>query len=357
MAMQALKGYLFFPTPWQLVRATGANQVVVDSASEKAACVFRVPKTGTITKVGFRTTTVTTGATVEVRLETVNPADGFPSGTLVGTNTNASLVIAAADDNKWFTVTLTAGASVTAGDLVAIVVVNPPTSFGNMAIATGYANAVQGASGVFPYPLLFTTSWFKQSTVPGVSWYLEYTDGASAPLGALPASDVVTESFNNASTPDERGNILRFPAPVRLVGVVVYVPLIASASADFVLYDADGTTVLKAVSAVVAQIFDNTGPHYALFASPQVLLANTDYRLVVKPTTASNFTIAVMKFDSTTIMDSLDGGSAVKYTSRADGGSWTETATQRVSIAALIDGLDDGAGPFHPLLTPQVVIA
>ena len=60
-----------------------------EAANEQAAGVFQAPFTGTIDKVIFATGTVATGGTVDVRLETVSIANGDPTGTLLGTNSNA----------------------------------------------------------------------------------------------------------------------------------------------------------------------------------------------------------------------------------------------------------------------------
>jgi hypothetical protein len=126
--MRTIEGFFMVPTPWGLPSGgTTFDVVPIFVNAGEYAYIFRAPKTGTITKVGFRTVTVITGATVDVRLETVSATDGHPTGSLVGTNANASQVIADTNDNVFFTVTLTAGASVTAGDVLAVVVVAPAT--------------------------------------------------------------------------------------------------------------------------------------------------------------------------------------------------------------------------------------
>lgn len=324
-------------------RSTGAQQgILLDAASEKAAHVFKIGQggTGTIDKVGFLTRGVTTGATVDVRLETVSLTDGFPTGTLLGTNSNGAQVIGDGDDDTWFTTALTTGVAVNQGDDVAVVIVNPSSSPGNMNInATLFDD-----SRTTPYCAHFTSSWAMRNTNSNACAALEYDDGSYVnhpgvfPISAVP--DAFT--FNSGSNPDERGIIFQLPFPFRVTGVRLHATI--GADCDIVLYDSDGSSVLQTLT-IDPDLGNGTGGIKSYpFDSSQDLLADTDYRMVFKPG-ASNISIQEFTVDTAAIMDSYPGGQKFHHTQRVDGGSWTETTTKRsYSLGIMFDGFDDAAG-------------
>ena len=128
MALQGIKFGLTIP-PWPSsvsgLPNIGGVAYTLDAGSEKAAVIDSAVAAKSIRKVRFRTGTVTTGATLDIRIETLD-ASGDPSGTLWAANTNVSHVLNATDDNVWLvTGALTADATLAVGDKYAIVIVNP----------------------------------------------------------------------------------------------------------------------------------------------------------------------------------------------------------------------------------------
>lgn len=337
MAEQIVEGGLWIPHPY-LKGASGPSlqDMLIDASTEKAAGVFMAPKTGTISKVGFLTKTVTTGVTVDVRLETVSLVNGDPTGTLLGTNSNGTQVILDADDDTWFTTTLTTGVAVTKGDLLAVVIAN--AGAGNMNIA----NASIDRPSNFPYTDLFTAAWVKDVDIPVFS--LEYDDGSYAHSpGVWPISAKPGTSFNTSSSPDERGLIFQMPFPFRVTGCWHHADI--DAAADLVLYDSDGTTALETVS-LDKDVRIGTSPRifFLLFSGEQSLSANTNYRLVLKPTTTTNIRSEAFDVDAAAIMDAFEGGQKFHHTERTDAGAWTETTTRRPFMGLIIDGFDDATG-------------
>ncbi|MGQ9573565.1 MAG: hypothetical protein ACUVV3_10375, partial [Dehalococcoidia bacterium] len=57
-----------------------STTLTVDASGEKAAFVFRVPATGTLKKVAFRTGGVTHNQTIRVSFQDVNSLTGYPDG-------------------------------------------------------------------------------------------------------------------------------------------------------------------------------------------------------------------------------------------------------------------------------------
>ena len=344
--MQAMtSGYVQFPTMQNMYDDDTFNTLVIDAASEKVAGVFQACKTGTINKIGFGTGTVTTGADLDVRLETVSTTDGDPSGTLATANSNATQTVADTNDNTWFLTTLTAGHAATQGDVLAAVVVNDPTTPGNMQIRTGPATQLMGSVGIaFKVLDHFTTAWTKQND--NHSFYIEYDDATTCAVGSMPIASQTETSFGTSSAADEIGNIFQFPFKADVCGAWVPVEWNA-ADFDVILYDSDGSTALQTLvldGNLGVNRVNNDYFSFFLFSGSSTLSANTNYRIVLKPTTTSTIAIDEFNVNSATIMDAFDGGQEVHKTSRADAGAWTQTTTSRVNIGILMCGFDDGAG-------------
>jgi hypothetical protein len=194
MAYVDIPGGLFMPKPVTTETAPGLASVLLDADGEYAGCFIRAPLTGTITKIGFATRTVTTGGDLDIRLETQDTSTGRPSGTLWGTNTNFVRTMLATDDNNFFEVTLTAGASVTKGNLIAIRVerVTGGTFVGNIGRIT---TAHMGWPGSFS----FLGGTFASTAALG--GFSVYYDGVGYPptsnLAALTA--VAETTFSTSS--------------------------------------------------------------------------------------------------------------------------------------------------------------
>jgi len=341
MTIQSAIGFIMFSGSTQTSPAT-IGWLTIDAAGEKVGFLLQAPKTGNIRKVGWMTQTVTTGDTVDVRIETI--ASSVPSGTLWATNTNGSQVVANTDDNVMFLTTLTADASVTQGDFIAVVIANGAGG-GNLNIRTS-GNWTDFAAG-WPKSMLYTTSWSTSNSGPPAV-YFEYSDGSVVGTGM--STPVVTVSGNNtinsSSTPDEVGNLFSIPFPAKVVGVRVTVDPDDEAF-DVVLYDSDGTTILSSLSAdgdvVQGLTTTNAVVAYLYFTASSNISANTNYRIVYKPTTTTNHTW--FNFTSTAAaLDAYPMGNECYQTSRTDGGAWSDDTTKRVMIYPLFSGFDDGVG-------------
>jgi hypothetical protein len=324
---------------WGTATGTPAysTTLVIDAADEKAAFIVQAPKTGNIDRVGFLTRTVTTGATVDVRVETVDGTTGNPTGTLWATNTNKTQAIADTDDNLWFNVDLTAAAAVTIGQTMAIAIANPSVSFGNMVIAS-----MAPPAGVMPYSALYTTSWAKQLLAPVLA--LRYDDGVyySVP-GCVPWNAVSTTAYHSGSTPDENGNIFRLPFGVRVVGWNGRFAAGTSADFDIVLYDSDGTTALLTYSKDATNLGGTSASNlWGMFSGTANLKPNTDYRITLKPTTANSVTLNHYTVHANGLFAATKGGANCYWTYQTNGGGFAQTNTQRAQLGILYDQIDDG---------------
>ena len=351
MALVDFGGLIVWPELGSEVSSTIgflSTTYVIDAADEKAAAILQPPKAGTISAVTFRTATVTTGAIVDVRLETVDLATGDPTGTLFGTLTNGAQVIGAGDDNTLFTVTLTAGASVTPDDLIAVVIVNPAVSPGNMQITA--LNATTQSYYYLPYGDLFTAAWAKQAQPPIMAG-LQYDDGSYAYVPSIPiAATTTTTSFNSGTNPNHRSFQFQVTAPCQVVGAAVPIDLDGDADIILAADNWDGTN-----GAALARISLDTnvrrtttpGAIYLFFASPVTLAASTIYRLIVKPTSVTNVIFQAYTVASAAQFDQ-NGANQNCFLSTAnnpnDSTDWTPTTTTRPFMSLLIRQFDDASG-------------
>lgn len=330
----------FFPPP---IFNSGSlptfGNLLIDAAGEKAACILFPAKTGNIRKIVWRTGTVTTGDTIDVRVETVDATTGDPSGTLWATNTNASQVVADANDNTIFTTTLTADAVITDIKVpIAIVFANGALP-GNMNISTFTT------LGLFalPYADLFTASWAKSANPPCLG--LEYSNGSYDIVNSIyPVSALNSNLFSSGSTPDERG--MKFTPAVNMKVAGVNFILDMDGDVDVVLYDTDGVTAL-ATTTLDANI--RTGLSAAGLFAPLTeitLSAGSTYRIVIKPA-GSNVSFWDFDVPTAAAMDSFHGGQNFHYTSAKNPsgvGSWTDVTTKRPFMSLYVTEWDDGSG-------------
>lgn len=314
---------------------SGFNSNLIDAAGEKFACIFQVPKTGNITKIGFRTVAVTSSQTLRVGLETLS--SGNPSGTQYGGSAVGTQAAPAA--NTYYEVTLATPAAATRGDIVAIVIQFNST-VGNLNIAS----AGTTGSHLMPYTSLFTASWSK--SVNGGMHSVGYDDGTYGDCFLIPASAVTQTTFNSSSTPDERALKFKLPFPASMSGVYARMGSASGGNPQWVLYDSDGTTVLQTLS-ITQNTLQGTGNDFGKyrFAASVALKANTYYYLSLKPGSTTNVSLYDMTVQSAAMLGGHLGGADFHLATRTDAGAWTATTTIRPFIGLIFDSLDDGASP------------
>lgn len=349
--LQSVPGGLIIPQYYERSGSANFTQVTLDAAGESHAFIFQAPQSGSIDRIGFRTGAVTTGNTVDVRLETVSTTTGDPSGSLVAVGANAALAIADADDNVWKEATLTTPCAVTRGTLYAVVIVVPAST--NLTIATLGTVADWTTGWNFPYSDDFTAgAWAKSQNSPTIN--VRYTDGSYPILGNLPLSAIAATTFNADSSPDERGLYFTLPFPARLSGVLLNAAFAGGSTIK--VYDSDGSTVLTSLAIDADQVRTaNPGTSRFLLPSAVELDENEAYRVTVLPSSTTDNTLTHLTVNAAAMLDGLDGGQAFHLTTREGGGSWSQTTTQRPLIHLLLDAFDDsaqnaGAVHFYRLL-------
>lgn len=341
---------------------TGAiSTITLNATTDAMAWMGNSPVTDSLTTIYFRTQTVTTGADVDVRIETV--VAGRPSGTLWAANTNVVVAVADGDDNVWKTATLTSAASLNMGDQFAIVIASSAGS-PNMALATT-TNSVSpmGYMGATPTLLANLTGAYAAVTLQPrcFEWIVQFASaGIKYISGLSPVDGAMTlTAFNSGSTPNERA--LRFipPFKCRVVGARVSLAN-GNANADLTmsLWDATGDTDAEALAQAAIDsdtkgAVNDDGYVSAFFDTAVVLTAGATYYLGIRADTANNMTIyecttagtgepatAIKAFPA----ESTELYLATRTWAAGTAGAWSTTTTTMPVIELLIDQLDDGAG-------------
>lgn len=350
MALQNFSG-LFLPHPpiglteWRATPGTG--NLLLDAAGEKAVWVFRAPKTGTLERIGFRLNVVTTAEDLKVSFQNVDPATGFPDGAIDQYRIipSASVISNTWVDTGIITDTGADGGtkrSVTIGDPVAVVI-EFNSAVGNLNISMKSVDAAGEWFLNSAYCLLYTGSWALQSAFAPQT-VIKYDDGSYPYLPSiLPTMTTTVVNLGSTSDPDEIGAYFQLPFPCAVSQ--------AGACGDFdgdfdlVLYDSDGSTPLGTISVDkdIRGVTGSSGGVYP-FATPITLTKATNYRIVVKPTTATTIALRYITVNSAAFMEHLDGGIAFYWTQRTNGGGWSQDTTKRPWIFLVISALDDGVG-------------
>ena len=350
MAIATAKSRLYLPPApvgYTTTPTFTTTALVIDAINETAGFIVEAPKTGNIRKVLWGTRVVTTGATVDVRLETIDRT-GTPainSGTLWGTTTNGSQVVADGDDNATFLTQLTADAAVTQGDPIAVIIKNPGASAGTMQIAG------LGDDSDMRYP--YTLNNGAASTGAPIVGF-EYSDGTYEPIdGAYPiAGTITTHTYGSGSTPDTIGFRYQLPYPHRVRGFWAWADFDGDATARLVTsayHQANATGILASKSINNEDRMTTTaGIHKFMFPTSVEQAASTNYRLIVEPGAT---TIALYDFSMLSLA-SMDAwlGDEFHLTTAKDptqDSDWTNynSGTFRMLFGGLIlDGFDDGAG-------------
>ncbi len=232
---------IYIPERIEAELAPNFGSSIINSINDAVGFFLQAPKTGSIRRIHFRTGTVTTGAVIDVRLETLL-STGLPSGSLLAANTRVNHNIDASADNAWHrTNVLDADAPVTLGQHFALVLKNPPSNPGNMGISF-FDRPFSSANWAFPDVRNFNGSTWGTSLAQIPVCALEYSDGTFAPmLGILPLKLMPTREYDAAGFGGVNEVLLgiKLKFPVRISKVWAYLTTF-SADGFLNLYNKDG---------------------------------------------------------------------------------------------------------------------
>lgn len=333
------------------VSMSGAATFTFDAVTDVLALVCRVPLTGTLTGMDFRTGTVSTaGADFNFGLYTVD-ASGLPTTTPLVANSFGVVTVATGDDNVWKQVAINSGTgvSVTRGQLCSMSLSISGVGVPNTVQISGLNNQLQYLSN-FPYRCENTTlSIAKASSNVAVPFAWNYGGTYVYCDGCIVVN---SGAFQTPGNGNERALRFQYPAPIRVAGCKIALNNVA-AGADFQirLSNAAGTT-LAAIEAGPADIDGDgvqgttvDGTYTGYFDTSVQLSANTPYYLSVLQQTANALQTAEVTVSAAGYMAAVPGGAEFYLGTRSGGtGGFSDTTTTRPLMWLLPDGVDDGTG-------------
>lgn len=329
--------------------ALGLTSVTLNASGDRCAFVVTCPKSGTLDKFEFRTGAVANNPDNGIRLsfQALDTSTGMPNGTqsqyrdITGTlSANAWQVpgLMTSDGTDTGTKrTVTAGEQI--GCVVDFVSFVASDTFTVAPLSLSVGSYVNGLN----YVADASNGTYTKSTAAFPNLALKYDDGtyAAFPLFMGPVLTATNTAFSSSSTPDEIGVVFQVPISCRVVGAWARVD--PNADLAFVLYDNSGIDVR---TVTIDSDLSRSGhtANVAHFSSSYTLSANTNYRLIVKPTTTSNINFSNYTLPGSGYGTSHPMGATWVYTSRVNGGAFTDDNTKCCQMGLIVDGYDTGSG-------------
>lgn len=325
-----------FPTYYN-----GGSTTTISATAHKFAVLVTALASGTVSKIHFRTATVTTGDTVRGSIQGIDGATGDPDGTIANSgNSAANVTVASSDDNAWkTTAAFTTDYTVTRGAQFFVVLDYPSYVAGNMQIQ----RSTQGTPNNFNYVDVYAASWTKTSSVASIT--LEQADGSFLPcMGIAPITSATNTSFNSSSGTNEYALRFVFAAPVLLSGFWYWTNNF-SGDTEMPLYAGGATTDTTVIATAAAQDKDSkAGTSFAacffFFTAPVLIPANKVYRVSIKPTTTTNVGYARPSAAENNGSLATYGIGTGWYESTRGGGNWTDDTTRPAAIFPVLVGAE-----------------
>lgn len=314
----------------------------------KLAYLITVPRTGTLDK--FETMTMTqTGGTNTMKFSFQDPdaSTGFPDGTLDQYRGSILFV-----NNTWTAPGLmtsdgTDGGSkrsVTKGDKLYCVIQwdsfpgGTGFNMASTAMPTGY-QYIRGTNICATYD---GSSW-GQSANGGIL-ALKYNDGTYEFVHPFvwPIVTHILKTFNTGtSANDEYGLRFQLPFGCELIGG--WARINSTANYDVILYT--GTTATATLTIDKDYVVGGADPQavWVRFPTAYALTANTTYRLIIKPSSATDINLGVFTISSAAHQACFEGGLEWYGTHRVDAGAWTDETSIRPLMGIILSGIDTGS--------------
>lgn len=316
----------------------------MDASGEYEAWVGYAEQDLAVSHVAFFCNAASGSPTAEIRIETVDTSNGRPSGTLWGTNTNATTSTLSATTHTG-AVALTATATIPAGSLFAVVIKYASGTSFAMGLLSNYTDMIRDIG--LPYRVSNTGTPTKAAFVAGL---LMMSLGSSATSfysipGMVPHGAATTNSFNNTSGA-RQGLLFRTPFACRARGILLWNGS-AAGDLNFGMRASDGTELSSSLSA-----FDKDTVHLAstnsirlIFDNPVVLTPGVDYRASIEPSSTTNVQVPYYTLPSADYIGATAAGSYFQRFTYTTGGGYDDSNTTHVpAMDVLIDQLSDDAG-------------
>lgn len=351
--MRTVTGGITYPTinPAFPVPANIAVCAMNTSTNVQCAALMQIPRSGTITDIGWFSGSVTSafaaGDTLRVTLETV--ASGVPSGTAYKGSgvTDYAGVGAIAAATEYSSTLASPATNAVLGDLVAVRFqftawqqANFQVSLANTTLLSGYPIALRTTDG--------GTNWTRSSGAVAIMF--KYGADGWFPADSYPPCVRNTYAMNtDASTYDQYG--IHFVSPFSGVSDGVWVSVdIAGTSTNYKINLMDSAyNVLKTTSISGINEYDlaNGSPRYYKWATTQTITAGTVYALTVEANSASanNVTVSDWGCSDATKLSNISGGTSIHSIRRTRAtAAWEDALTSRAWMGLTFSSLSLGGG-------------
>lgn len=323
-----------------VIGTDGSNgfALTIDGADEAVAGIYRItssfPDTAlSLIRVQMYIATMS-AADLECRVETVNTSTGLPTGTLFSAGATVTQTVST---TAFHSFTFGSAVALSEGDIIAIVIKQPTTSFGNHQIQRLLRTNLRWH---VPYIAWNTGSYAKRLESP--AWTLALTGDTRAEVFApgVPTHNNNPASISTGLTYNEVG--IKFtPSAAFEVNKMWY--SVASSVADCTarLY-ADGTQLWEED---IHDAVSNSNSQIGVFPIPKTTLDPTKvYRLTIRNDTANTRTVAGLIVNATKDLIQLCGTENCHRTKRQGSGSWTDETNGWAEIGLIESGLDNSGG-------------
>jgi hypothetical protein len=312
------------------------------TAGHYMAYVFVAREDMVVSHVGFRAGSVAGSPTADVRVETVDPTTGLPTGTLWATNTN--LVSGTLSANTNLLSALTASATITKGQVFCIKIayasgtsigianINQTSAPQNESLPYVVTNIGTPTKGIFSNNIANIAIGSSSTTFYQVA-------------AAIPAISVNSVVFNNSTAGTKRGIKFTIPMNCRIVGMRWYS---SNGNGDYniAIYDSSGVEISSSSTAYVGlnNAVSLSGVTYGYFDNTVTATAGTTYYAAVEPSSATNVVLYNFVLPSTSYRGATVAGTAANYSTYTTGGGWVDATDTLPFMDIIIDQVDNGAG-------------
>lgn len=335
--------YVLYPSSFGANASASSCTLNEVSANDQCAFVFRVPATGDLTGVGWRTGTVTVSQSLTIRLETVDADTGEPTGTLY--HANATVARPSVVGSTEYDETYSAFTG-TQGDVVALVIYFTSTA-GNLGVTQG--GTIRGSLAAMGYHIPKDAgAWGSKTYIAG--WQSITVAGIAYPLVWPGYNDGYTNSitsFNSGSAQNEYGiRITSAVMTARAVGAMWYLynTCAAGGNATARLYNSVGTEI-AASWAVDCDQTALPARTFMRFTTPVIIQKGQQYDLTIKPGNTNSVGVNRMNFGSQARMAiHAEHGDSIYQVTKGTGG--TTDRAFRPAVYLVLDAVYAGSGGF-----------
>lgn len=310
----------------------------LDDLNDAIAGVFVLPKSGTITKIGFYVAEVVgSPPNYKVGLTTISSgSSAAPEQTAYG---GSSIDDYTPSTTGWKWITLNTPATAIAGEL-ACVHVFPGTSIPNTSNYISISN-LEIFYYVTPWYRRFTTGWLWGGGA--IPMAIQYDDGT---IAGLATTDTAVEEISSETSPDEVGDVFTLPVDLKVIGAAFWTSYQRSLEAiELNLYDEDDNVLGSCSIANCNTIGGGWFVVTLYFNEGEIqLYSDAVYRITIKATSAVAGVYDGWKFNSATDRQSITYPESSRWykTERTDGGAWTDDDTSIMHMGLMVSDISGG---------------